>query len=82
MWLFKIVVIVATAAYVTGAPDWKGTVNECVYYNVRQGDYCYKIAQINGITYEQFLRQKPSVDCTNLYVGQTVCLFPSLSDPV
>ncbi|KAJ2809369.1 hypothetical protein H4R20_000179 [Coemansia guatemalensis] len=46
-------------------------------YEVRPGDYCYKIASDNGISYEQFLKQNPGIDCTNLRVGQSVCLIPT-----
>ncbi|KAJ2215732.1 hypothetical protein EV179_001956 [Coemansia sp. RSA 487] len=52
----------------------------CIMYEVRPGDYCYKIAISNGITYQQFLNQNPGIDCTNLQVGQSVCLIP-LSPP-
>ncbi|KAJ2718443.1 hypothetical protein GGI07_005755 [Coemansia sp. Benny D115] len=48
----------------------------CIMYEVRPGDYCYKIATKNGIPYNQFLSQNPGIDCTNLSVGQSVCLFP------
>ncbi|KAJ2773439.1 hypothetical protein IWQ56_000994 [Coemansia nantahalensis] len=48
----------------------------CIMYEVKPGDYCYKIAQDNGIPYAQFLRQNPGIDCTNLQVGQSVCLIP------
>ncbi|KAJ2058368.1 hypothetical protein GGI17_005087 [Coemansia sp. S146] len=43
---------------------------------LRPGDYCYKIAITNGISYKQFLAQNPGIDCTRLYVGQSVCLIP------
>ncbi|KAI8322385.1 hypothetical protein GQ54DRAFT_260047, partial [Martensiomyces pterosporus] len=49
---------------------------DCVMYEVRPGDYCYKIAANNGIPYQQFLAQNPGIDCTRLYVGQSVCLLP------
>ncbi|KAJ1826932.1 hypothetical protein LPJ70_007618 [Coemansia sp. RSA 2708] len=45
-------------------------------YEVRPGDYCYKIARNNGISYEQLLRQNPGLDCTNLQIGQSICLVP------
>ncbi|KAJ2659365.1 Glycoside hydrolase [Coemansia sp. RSA 1200] len=48
----------------------------CILYEVKPGDYCYKIAIYNGITYEQFLKQNPGINCTNLQVGQSVCLVP------
>ncbi|KAJ2061942.1 hypothetical protein GGH13_006527 [Coemansia sp. S155-1] len=48
----------------------------CILYEVRPGDYCYKIAITNGITYKQFLAQNPGIDCTRLHVGQSLCLIP------
>ncbi|KAJ2479508.1 hypothetical protein IWW56_003054 [Coemansia sp. RSA 2131] len=45
-------------------------------YEVRRGDYCYKIAQDNGISYDQLLRQNPGLSCVNLQVGQSICLIP------
>ncbi|KAJ1820953.1 hypothetical protein GGH91_002754 [Coemansia sp. RSA 2671] len=45
-------------------------------YEVRAGDYCYKIAVVNGISYQQFLAQNPGIDCTRLRIGQSVCLIP------
>ncbi|KAJ2866468.1 hypothetical protein GGH94_001509 [Coemansia aciculifera] len=48
----------------------------CILYEIRPGDYCYKIAVTNGISYKQFLAQNPGIDCTRLYVGQSVCLIP------
>lgn len=45
-------------------------------YEVRPGDYCYKIALVNGISYRQLLRQNPGLDCTRLYAGQSICLYP------
>ncbi|KAJ2510289.1 hypothetical protein GGI11_004587 [Coemansia sp. RSA 2049] len=48
----------------------------CIFYEVKPGDYCYKIAIYNGITYQQFLKQNPGINCTNLQVGQSVCLVP------
>ncbi|KAJ1964775.1 hypothetical protein GGI12_001218, partial [Dipsacomyces acuminosporus] len=49
--------------------------NNCVMYEVRPGDYCYKIAKDNNIPYNQFLRQNPGIDCTNLRIGQSVCFL-------
>ncbi|KAJ1646128.1 hypothetical protein LPJ64_002366 [Coemansia asiatica] len=49
---------------------------DCVMYEVKRGDYCYKIASENNIPYDQFLAQNPGIDCTRLHVGQSVCLFP------
>ncbi|KAJ2834944.1 hypothetical protein GGI24_000133 [Coemansia furcata] len=43
---------------------------------LRPGDYCYKIATNNGISYRQFLAQNPGIDCTRLHVGQSLCLIP------
>ncbi|KAJ2077241.1 hypothetical protein H4R24_005247 [Coemansia sp. RSA 988] len=51
--------------------------SDCILYEVRPGDYCYKIASDNGIPYEQFLKQNPGIDCTHLRVGQSVCLIPN-----
>ncbi|KAJ2006181.1 hypothetical protein GGI04_001967 [Coemansia thaxteri] len=48
--------------------------NECPC-NPR-GDYCYGIARNNGISYAQFLRQNPGIDCTRLRAGQSICLIP------
>ncbi|KAJ1954252.1 hypothetical protein EC988_002535 [Linderina pennispora] len=45
-------------------------------YEVKPGDYCYKIAISNGISYQQFLAQNPGINCANLYVNQKVCLLP------
>ncbi|KAJ2808206.1 hypothetical protein H4R21_000162 [Coemansia helicoidea] len=57
-------------------PGWGWPIQDCIMYEVKPGDYCYKIAQDNGIPYAQFLRQNPGIDCTNLQVGQSVCLIP------
>ncbi|KAJ2448972.1 hypothetical protein EV183_005151 [Coemansia sp. RSA 2336] len=50
--------------------------SNCIMYEVKPGDYCYKIARDNGISYEQLLRQNPGLDCTNLQIGQSICLIP------
>ncbi|KAJ2132367.1 hypothetical protein GGF48_000974 [Coemansia sp. RSA 921] len=47
---------------------------------VRRGDYCYKIAQVNGISYEKLLWQNPGLSCVNLQVGQSICLIPQSSN--
>ncbi|KAI9502329.1 hypothetical protein BX070DRAFT_235985 [Coemansia spiralis] len=49
----------------------------CIMYEVKPGDYCYKIAMENNIPYQQFLSQNPGLDCTRLYPGQSLCLIPT-----
>lgn len=46
------------------------------YYTVQSGDSCYKIDSKYGISLTQFLSWNPAVntDCTNLDIGQTVCI--------
>ncbi|KAI7825406.1 hypothetical protein BX661DRAFT_184485 [Kickxella alabastrina] len=51
--------------------------SSCIMYEVRSGDYCYKIAEENNMPYEQFLRQNPGINCKGLRIGQSVCLFPT-----
>ncbi|KAJ2741760.1 hypothetical protein GGI20_004961 [Coemansia sp. BCRC 34301] len=61
-----------------GYYDYKGAPpsQPCIMYEVRPGDYCYKIAVVNGISYRQFLSQNPGIDCTRLRAGQSLCLIP------
>ncbi|PIA14550.1 hypothetical protein COEREDRAFT_82679 [Coemansia reversa NRRL 1564] len=87
MFYFRSIVLLVTALLVS-APLSSATdpefyygeephESDCIMYEVRPGDYCYKIASDNGISYKQFLKQNPGIDCTNLQVGQSVCLIPT-----
>ncbi|KAL1895469.1 Chitinase 2 [Sporothrix stenoceras] len=46
------------------------------YYTVQSGDSCYKIDTTFGISLTQFQQWNPTVntDCTNLNIGQKVCV--------
>ncbi|KAJ2358761.1 hypothetical protein GGF43_000601 [Coemansia sp. RSA 2618] len=70
-------VVPGTAAYESNRYRPK---QDCIMYEVRPGDYCYKIARTNGISYEQLLRQNPGLDCTNLQIGRRICLIPHSPD--
>ncbi|PNH01062.1 Lysozyme [Tetrabaena socialis] len=45
-------------------------------YTVKSGDYCYAIAQANGVSVDNILALNPTVNsgCTNLRIGQALCL--------
>jgi chitinase len=43
-------------------------------YTVAGGDYCYKIAEDHGLTLDEFLALNPTLDCSLLDIGQTVCV--------
>ncbi|KAJ2900018.1 hypothetical protein IWW38_000726 [Coemansia aciculifera] len=65
-----------SAPVAAGYYDYKPPSMPCIMYEVRPGDYCYKIAVVNGISYRQFLAQNPGIDCTRLRAGQSLCLIP------
>ncbi|CAF0797668.1 unnamed protein product [Brachionus calyciflorus] len=44
------------------------------YYTVKQGDYCYLIAQNNGISLNDFYNLNNGINCNSLQVGKTVCI--------
>jgi len=53
-----------------------GQSSGCQTYTAVSGDYCYLIAQNNGIDVSSFLSWNPSVssDCSNLQVGTAYCI--------
>jgi LysM repeat protein len=53
------------------------------YYTAQSGDGCYQIATSHGLTLDQFYALNPSINtqCTNLYVGEPVCVAGSSSPP-
>jgi chitinase len=44
------------------------------YYVIKSGDYCYAIAQNNGISLDQFYTLNAGINCNNLQIGQIVCV--------
>lgn len=49
---------------------------------VANGDVCWQIQQQFGLTKAQFLQLNPAVSCTNLLVGQPLCVAtPTLPPP-
>ncbi|KAJ2161532.1 hypothetical protein GGF46_001387 [Coemansia sp. RSA 552] len=92
-------IVVAFAALAIAAPTVLGVEAEayrgdggyskdCIMYEVRHGDYCYKIANSNGIPYSDFLQQNPGINCESLQT-QVFCevarsrfkaRFPEVSD--
>jgi chitinase len=48
-------------------------------YTVQPGEYCYLIAQNNGLSLDQFYSLNPGINCDNLQIGQVVCLSGSPS---
>jgi LysM repeat protein len=54
---------------------------ECKGYKIQSGDYCYKIAQDNGLSLEQFLAMNPGLNCDNLQIGTYVCVVSGNSIP-
>ncbi|CAF1122657.1 unnamed protein product [Brachionus calyciflorus] len=44
------------------------------YYTVKPGDYCFMIAQNNGISLIDFNNLNSGINCNSLKVGQTVCI--------
>ncbi|EPQ31050.1 uncharacterized protein PFL1_01239 [Pseudozyma flocculosa PF-1] len=44
---------------------------------VQSGDYCYGIADANGITIDQFYLDNPGIDCNTIYPGYSVCVSPT-----
>jgi len=49
-------------------------------YTVKEGEYCYLIAENNGLSLDQFKAINSDVNCDNLQVGAQVCIKAS-SDP-
>lgn len=49
----------------------------CTTYTVKSGDTCYDISQENGISLSDFESWNSGIDCSNLQIGQQVCI----SDP-
>lgn len=43
-------------------------------YSVVAGDICWNIASSNGLTLDQLLSYNPGLDCSNLKIGQELCL--------
>jgi len=43
-------------------------------YTVSPGDYCWAIANNNGLTLDALLTSNPGLNCNNLQIGVTVCL--------
>lgn len=43
-------------------------------HTVQQGDICYDIASSNGITLQELENLNPTVDCSALQLGATLCL--------
>ncbi|KAJ3085370.1 hypothetical protein HK102_000069, partial [Quaeritorhiza haematococci] len=43
-------------------------------YAVVAGDFCYAIAEREGLEWDQFLALNPEVVCDNLQIGQVVCV--------
>jgi peptidoglycan endopeptidase LytF len=54
---------------------------ECKGYKIQSGDYCYKIAQDNGLSLDQFLAMNPGLNCDNLQIGTIVCIVSGNSIP-
>ncbi|KAK7470205.1 hypothetical protein VKT23_001642 [Stygiomarasmius scandens] len=48
-------------------------------YTVKSGDYCYLIAQNNGLTVDQLQAANPGMNCDTLQIGQVLSLCPSTS---
>jgi len=47
-------------------------------YNVKQGDTCWDLAQKNNISFDDFKKYNPQVDCDNLQINQPLIVgFPS-----
>ncbi|THV08152.1 glycoside hydrolase/deacetylase [Dendrothele bispora CBS 962.96] len=49
-------------------------------YTVKSGDYCYSIATSNGLTTAQLQTANPSVNCSQLQIGQKLSI-PCTSSP-
>jgi chitinase len=43
-------------------------------YTIVAGDICWNIANNNGLTVDQLISYNPGLDCSNLQIGQVVCL--------
>lgn len=41
---------------------------------VKAGEYCWLIANNNGMTLAQFMNKNPGLTCENLQIGVTVCI--------
>lgn len=79
----------ATTAYHTTAtpatPTQSGSVIACgLYYKVVSGDTCNQICLIYGITFAQLqkLNSYLNNDCTNLWLGYSVCVAEVAPEPV
>ncbi|KAI8373204.1 uncharacterized protein BYT42DRAFT_579575 [Radiomyces spectabilis] len=64
------------------SPQLQYTVTCKKTYTVVPNDVCYKIADAFGITTSQLKKWNPSInpDCTNLYIGQSLCLSPPVTN--
>ncbi len=43
-------------------------------YTIVSGDICWNIAGSNGLTLDQLLSLNPGLNCSNLQIGQVICL--------
>ncbi|EXB30588.1 hypothetical protein L484_002779 [Morus notabilis] len=43
-------------------------------FGVRQGDTCFAVSQMFNLTLEFFDSLNPNLNCTNLFVGEWLCV--------
>jgi hypothetical protein len=79
----------ATTAYhltaTPATPTQTGSIADCGrYYSVVSGDTCNQICLVYGITFDQLQDFNPYLnnDCTNLWLGYSVCIAKVSPDPV
>jgi LysM repeat protein len=73
----------ATATPLTPTPS--GTIDECgIYHTVKAGEFCQAISLTYGITLDDFLQLNPelSLDCLNLWLGYSYCVYAVSRAPV
>ena len=51
------------------------------YYTIQSGDICYNIAQNNGIDVNTLLSWNSGLDCSNLQIGQQICVADATPTP-
>ena len=49
--------------------------NQCnKFYTITSGDICWNIASANGLTLDQLIALNPGLSCSNLQIGQVICV--------
>jgi LysM repeat protein len=50
------------------------TPSNCLTYTISNGDSCWSITALSGLTLNQLISLNPTLNCNNLPVGQPICV--------